>query len=111
MAIRIPLALIGVISLGIGITLLFEGRYHPMIAYFAVAAVIIIVGGVLERQGYFGDLPVLRHSKGPDMPTLTKDFITDPETGHLIEIRYNPITGQQRYIDRGEAEVKDKAHQ
>jgi len=106
LAVRIPLALIGVISFGIGITLLVEGKYHPMIVYLAVAAVVAIVGVFLERQGYFGSLPSLRRAPDPDAPSWTRDYYTDQKTGERVEIRYNPITGEQRYVDESDGKAR-----
>lgn len=105
MAVRRPLYLVGIVSLGIGITLLAEGRYHPMFAYLAVAIVVIVTAVALGRQGF-----LQKPDRLPNILGLlyTKDYDIDPETGHLIETRFNSITGQERHRDLGD--VNGKAH-
>ena len=70
-----------------------------LIAYLAINGVVVAGAVLFERRGY---RPLLDQAHGEWQQTGER-FI-DPVSGHLMEVRYNPSTGQRDYV-----EVQDDA--
>jgi hypothetical protein len=87
--------------IGLGVLYLAVGAYLLSIHVALVLAIYLLVGGallagsiVLERKGY---RPRVDHARGRWQRTGER-FI-DPSSGRLMEVRYNPDTGERDYVD------------
>lgn len=87
---------IGVIALGIAMVLLARGQYIAMAFYLVVVGLVLVVGIVFERRGYN---PKVNRTHGRWQ--WTGERFIDPTTHHLIEVRFDPETGQRDYVDLG----------
>lgn len=65
-----------------------------LIAYLLANGAGVIAAVLLERRGY---RPKVDRSRG--QWELTGERFVDPSSGHLIEVLYNPQTGQRDYAD------------
>jgi hypothetical protein len=77
------------------------GAYLLSIHVALVLAIYLVVGGavlagsiVLERKGY---RPRVDHARGRWQ--RTGERFVDPSSGRLVEVRYNPDTGERDYVD------------
>ncbi|MDB5058395.1 MAG: hypothetical protein JWO59_1867 [Chloroflexi bacterium] len=78
-----------------GAGLLIYAHAALVLAGYLVVNGLLIAGSILfERSGY---QPRLNRAHGSWQPTGER-FI-DPESKHLIEVRYNPKTGERDYVD------------
>jgi hypothetical protein len=87
--------------IGLGVLYLAVGAYLLSIHVALVLAIYLVVGGavlagsiVLERRGY---RPHVDHARGRWQRTGER-FI-DPSSGRLMEVHYNPDTGEREYVD------------
>jgi hypothetical protein len=93
---RRALVLYGLLAL-IGAFILFHvGAPLAIVAYVAVNGVAVVGGIVLERRGYH---PRVHRELGAW--ERTDERFIDPVSGHLMEVRYNPTTGERDYVDLG----------
>ena len=87
--------------IGLGVLYLALGAYLLSLRVALVLAIYLVVGGavlagsiVLERRGY---RPHVDRARGRWQRTGER-FI-DPSSGRLMEVRYNPDTGERDYVD------------
>jgi hypothetical protein len=87
--------------IGLGVLYLAVGAYLLSIHVALVLAIYLVVGGavlagsiVLERKGY---QPRVDHARGRWQ--RTGERFVDPSSGRLVEVRYNPDTGERDYVD------------
>jgi hypothetical protein len=87
--------------IGLGVLYLAVGAYLLSIHVALVLAIYLVVGGavlagsiVLERKGY---RPRVDHARGRWQ--RTGERFVDPSSGRLVEVRYNPDTGERDYVD------------
>jgi hypothetical protein len=87
--------------LGFGVLYLAVGAYLLSIHVALVLALYLVVGGVvlagsivLERRGY---RPRVDRARGRWQ--RTDERFVDPSSGRLMEVRYNPDTGERDYVD------------
>jgi hypothetical protein len=90
---RVVLGL-GVLALVAGVALVAEGGAAIGGLQLIVLGVAVVLGVLLEARRYRG-----RSGPGRWQPT-TERFV-DPTTGRLMEVQYDPDTGERRYIDVG----------
>ncbi|WP_298225034.1 hypothetical protein [Acidocella sp.] len=57
---------------------------------------LLILGGTLFERRYHRNLTA---PPGPGWER-TQEVFQDPSSGELLEVWYNPITGQRRYVSR-----------
>ncbi len=70
----------------------------PLAIYLAAGGLVLVIAILFERRGY---RPPLDRKRG-NWRSTSERFI-DPVTGRLIEVRYNPETGERDYVDIGPA--------
>ena len=87
--------------IGLGVLYLAVGAYLLSIHVALVLAIYLVVGGavlagsiVLERRGY---RPRVDRARGHWQ--RTGERFVDPSSGRLMEVRYNPDTGERDYVD------------
>jgi hypothetical protein len=87
--------------IGLGVLYLAVGAYLLSIHVALVLAIYLLIGGavlagsiVLERRGY---RPRVDHARGRWQ--RTGERFVDPSSGRLVEVRYNPDTGEREYVD------------
>jgi hypothetical protein len=87
--------------IGLGVLYLVVGAYLLSIHVALVLAIYLVVGGavlagsiVLERKGY---RPRVDQARGRWQ--RTGERFVDPSSGRLVEVHYNPDTGERDYVD------------
>jgi hypothetical protein len=91
------------VVLGIGALLLFGGTVLTVltggggIGLMIAGAVIFASVGLERRYGRPGTPPRVEHSDWE----LTKEKFVDHETGQLLEVWIDPLTGERRYEPAG----------
>jgi hypothetical protein len=65
-----------------------------LLIYLAVAGVLIIGSVVVARDAY---RPRIDRDRG--YWQMTGERFRDPASGHTMEVRYNPVTGERDYVD------------
>jgi hypothetical protein len=91
---RVAVAIYGVLMLLGAELLMLHGAHSLAMAYLAVNGLLIIGGVIFERSAYRPRL-----SSGPGQWELTGERFVDPTTKRLVEVRYNPATGERDYVD------------
>jgi hypothetical protein len=96
---RAILVLFALMGAAVGVLMIVAGAAIPAAIELAASGVVIAFALLFERRGY--------HPKvdwtSPDWETTSERFV-NPVSGHLIEVRYNPDTGERDYVDKGPAE-------
>lgn len=93
----------GILALVVAALLLFVAQTPVILALYVAANGALIVGGILfERHGYH---PRVDRTRGKWQPTGER-FI-DPTTGQMMEVRYNPETGERDYVELGAPNPKE----
>ncbi len=90
------LVVAGVVGVAIGALMIAAGAAVPAAIELLVTGVVVVIALVFERRGYH---PKVNRSVGHWEETGEK--FVDPTSGHLIEVRYNPETGERDYVDKG----------
>jgi hypothetical protein len=62
--------------------------------YLAVGGVLLVAGIIGERSRYRPRVDLTRGAWQP-----TGERFVDPTSGHVVEVRDNPATGQRAYVD------------
>ena len=89
----------GVFDLIVAGVLLFVVQAPVVVVIYLAVSGAIIAGGILfERQGY---RPNVDRTRGKWQPTGER-FI-DPTTGRMMEVRFNPQTGERDYVESSAA--------
>lgn len=82
----------------LGVVLLAVGRALPGAIELLVVGAGLALALLFERRGYRP-----RVSRSIGHWEETSERFVDPVSGHLIEVRYNPETGERDYVDTGRA--------
>jgi hypothetical protein len=87
----------GVFDLIVAGILLFVVQAPAVVVIYLAVSGALIAGGILfERRGYH---PRVDRTRGKWQPTGER--FVDPTTGKLMEVRFNPETGERDYIELG----------
>lgn len=90
------LIVFGLIDLIIAVVLLFAVQAPLVVVIYLAASGVVLAGAILfERRGY---RPRVDRTRGKWQPTGER--FVDPTTGKLMEVRYNPDTGERDYVER-----------
>jgi hypothetical protein len=90
---RAVLAL-GVLALLLGLALVVQGAAALGGIQLLILGLAVVLGVVLEARRYRG-------RAGPGRWQSTAERFVDPTTGRLMEVQYDPGTGERRYVDVG----------
>ncbi len=82
----------------VGALLVSAGQAIPAAIEILISGVVVALALVFERRGY---RPQVNRSDGHWEETSER--FVDPASGHLIEVLYNPETGERDYVDKGDA--------
>jgi hypothetical protein len=87
----------GVVDLIIAAVLLVVVQAPLVVVIYLAVSGALFTGAILfERRGYRPNVDATRGRW-----QLTGERFVDPTTGKLMEVRYNPETGERDYIERG----------
>ena len=93
----------GLLDLVVAGVLLFVVQAPVIVVIYLAVNGVLIAGGILfERGGYH---PRVERAKGKWLPTGER--FVDPTTGKMMEVRYNPESGERDYVELGPSEAKD----
>ncbi|HLW02221.1 MAG TPA: hypothetical protein VKT82_26435 [Ktedonobacterales bacterium] len=85
----------GILALVVAAVLLFVVQAPVTLALYLAGSGVVLVAGILfERRGYH---PRIDRTRGRWQPTGER--FVDPTTGKLVEVRYNPETGERDYVE------------
>ena len=88
---------LGVLAVVVALLLLALGWIVPLAVYLIVTGVVLVLALVFERRGYRPEVD-REHGRWQD----TGERFVDPTSGHLIEVRFDPVTGRRDYVDLGQ---------
>ncbi len=94
---RAILVIIGLVGVVIGALMIAAGAAIPAAIELLALGGLMALALLFERRGY---RPRVNRESG-NWETTGERFV-DPTSGHLIEVRYNPDTGQRDYVDKGQ---------
>jgi len=84
----------GILALVVAAFLLFVAQAPVIVGIYLAASGVLVAGGILfERRGYH---PRVDRTRGRWQPTGER--FVDPTTGQMMEVHYNPETGQRDYV-------------
>ena len=66
--------------------------------YMGIAGLLLIGSVVFERSAY---RPRVQHGRGHWQ--MTGERFRDPGSGHMMEVRFNPVTGERDYVEVGDS--------
>ena len=92
-ALRAALYVVGAL-LAVGAVLLALAACIAGAFWFAVGALMLLVGLAIERWRY---KPLHGRAPGPEWQATGERFV-DPESGKLVTVYFHPGTGERRYI-------------
>lgn len=95
---RLLLAVYALMYIGLGIVLLqqsHDGWNVFIFLYFGINAAILLIGAFFERSRYIAKS---KHETGWQ-PT-TERFV-DHKSGKLVEVHFNPKSGERKYVEVG----------
>ena len=95
---RRALLIIGVLCLVVGVYLLLANGPGTGAVYLIVIGVLLTAGILFERKRYRARID--RERSGWQR---TGERFVDPTSGKLMEVRYNPETGERDYVEVEEA--------
>lgn len=87
--------------MGLGVVFLAAGAVAHLVNAPGALVVYLSIGGVL----ILGSVLAIRDSYRPEVDEQrgywqkTGERFRDPASGHMMEVRYNPVTGQRDYVD------------
>ena len=84
----------GILCLIGAVILLAAGVTTALVIYLAINGVLIAGGILFERSGYRSQV---NRTQGKWQPTGER--FNDPTTGQVVEVYYNPQTGERDYRD------------
>jgi hypothetical protein len=70
---------------------------HPALFYEAFGALVVLLAALFEARRYRARVS----SAGAAGWQNTDEKFVDPTTGRLMQVRYNPRTGERDYVDVG----------
>jgi hypothetical protein len=88
---------------GAGVLLFVVQAPVPLAIYLAVSGMLLAGGILFERRGYHP-----RIHRTVDGWQSTGERFVDPTTGRLMEVHYNPETGERDYVDSGSPKLSGK---
>lgn len=94
---RIFVAAIGLLYLVAAVATVHFALPKLLTIYLILNGLLILVGLLVERGRY------RLQRRGTGHGQRTGERFVDPTTGHLIEVRYDPYSGERDYVDLGEA--------
>lgn len=86
----------GVLCLIVAGILLAVHATIVLVIYLAINGILITGGILFERKGYRARVDRTRGKWQP-----TSERFTDPTTGRVVEVYYNPQTGERDYREQG----------
>jgi len=86
----------GVLCLIVAGILLAVHATIALVIYLAVNGLLIVGGILFERKGYRTRVDRTHGNWQP-----TGERFTDPTTGRIVEVYYNPQTGERDYHEQG----------
>ena len=93
----------GILDLVIAGVLLFVVQAPVIVVFYLAVSGVLIAGGILfERRGYH---PRVDRARGTWQ--LTGERFVDPTSGQMMEVRYNPETGERDYVESDSPEHKE----
>lgn len=85
----------GILDLVVAAVLLFVVQAPVIVVIYLAVNGALIAGGILfERRGYH---PRVNRAQGSWQPTGER--FVDPTSGQMLEVRYNPETGERAYVE------------
>jgi len=90
------LILLGLLYILGGLALLVTQNVSWLVPYLLINGTILVAAIVLERRGYN---PITNRGRGRWQ--RTGERFVDPTTGKLMEVHYNPDTGERDYVEVG----------
>ena len=94
---RLRQVLIGVSAAVLVVSFMLAVFVKPVFAELSIGAGVILIGLLFEARRYLGR--VTDPTSGGWQ--LTEEKFIDPATGHLMQVRFNPQTGERDYVDLG----------
>ena len=85
---------LGAVALTVAVLLLITGQDVLTVLWLLVNGCVLIGAIVFERWRY---RPSIDRSKGLWQPTGER--FVDPSTGRLVDVFYNPDTGERDYVE------------
>ena len=83
---------LGVLALLAGLVLVGLGLAVAGGFQLIVLGAVVLLGVTLEARRYRG-------RAGPGRWQATSERFVDPSTGRLVEVQYDPSTGERRYVE------------
>ena len=99
---RRALIALGVVYLAVAVFLLARQVLLGLAIYLARGGAVLLAALLLERHRY---RPPVDYTSGQWRPTGER--FVDPTTGRLMEVRYNPDTGERAYVAADDAATGD----
>lgn len=87
------------VVVAIGVACLIGALYLARIAWFAALELSIL--GILILAGTFFEKHYRDRRAGGAGFERTHERFVDPTTGKLVDVRYDPSTGERAYVDAG----------
>jgi hypothetical protein len=85
---------LGVVALLAGFLLLVLGRFAAGGIQLMILGAVLLLGVLLERGRH-------RRAAGAGKWQSTSERFVDPTTGRLMQVQYDPASGERRYVDVG----------
>lgn len=93
----------GILDLVVAGVLLFVVQAPVIVVIYLAVNGALIAGGILfERRGYHPRVDRMRGSWQP-----TGERFVDPTSGQVMEVRFNPETGERDYVESDAPEQKE----
>jgi len=96
---RPALVILGIVAIGVGALLIASGYILPAGVYLVGSGLILVLGILFERRGYRP-----RVDRRDAHWEKTSERFIDPVSGHVVDVLYNPETGERDYVDTGQSE-------
>lgn len=93
MRLRVTVAIAAALLLAAGVVLMIA--VNRLFVQLAVSGAVILAGVLFEARRY------QRRTRATSGWQMTEEKFLDPTTGHLMQVRYNPATGERDYVDLG----------
>lgn len=96
---RLRQSLIGAATTVLVVSFLLAVFVKPVFVELSIGAGIVLLGLLFEARRYLSRL------SDPDSSRwqLTDEKFIDPTTGHLMQVRFDPQSGERDYVDLGPA--------
>lgn len=91
---RLRVAVVGAAAVALVAGILLAITVTPLFAQLAVSGAVVLLGVLFEARRY-------RTRSTAGRWQDTDERFIDPSTGHLVQVRFNPQTGERDYVDLG----------